>query len=790
MIIALVASALALIFTGNIFVAVVVFAAIAAYFWHKRQNTSQPSLDANSGDYGGLQEPRAGAGIAAPSSQSGADASASYTIKVTVDMNDGYGTSYGYGAKRGRGVLQWAGIGESISIGGFELRDPLTYWSGEAPSVDEASCIDRKLPVGKPKQETPGSMGYWPSYARITPTQRANYLSWLSTNRTGPLDDIGYAFIFFYGLERRAFVDGKDLDLIFSETSRLLATYTHSGSFNGYLSRFLGYLTAKLGMDDAAGTRMQWLIQAPHASLKPENLSLLLAWYHKFSKPIPADLAMFIASQDARSSRSVVVDRVPEQFKALFATKYQARFGQGLLLKSGKSETVVQYRPANSTLMYGSNIAPLRVPNILATSSQFKPLVEIWQECIEELRSFARKANSLSEVPSREAFEALPETLRAEADHPDREKWEALAEEFVDEAGVCLVPIERLATIQGIECRPKLTAKQSQAIATTSHFVGFCIEPDARITGRTYGWSERVALFRPQDKPALPDGTRYKAAAIMLELGMAIAAADGTIDQQEIAFIEKFMEEKFLLEPSENRRLLALLKVLMDQPSTVSAVGKRLQGVLAEEQREAVARFLVGVVAAKDALHKKEIAALKTAYKALGVDEDKLTSLLNNMRRADSELTEVRIGGTEGKTGEAIPPQPGVERPSDGLILNDELLRKIMAETAEVASILGAAMGEEEPAVEAPAAVVVTTPVATDQRFEGLQAKYQPVLAELLKQGSWPSADFEKLVRQHGLMPSGVIEALNEWSDECFGDFLIEEGDPLVIQAHLLKEAA
>ena len=37
----------------------------------------------------------------------------------------------------------------------------------------------------------------------MTPGQRGNYLSWLASGKQGQLDDIGYAFVYFYGLERR-----------------------------------------------------------------------------------------------------------------------------------------------------------------------------------------------------------------------------------------------------------------------------------------------------------------------------------------------------------------------------------------------------------------------------------------------------------------------------------------------------------------------------------------------------------------------------------------------------------
>jgi len=73
-----------------------------------------------------------------------------------------------------------------------------------------------------PISEPIGALGYWPRYENMTPGQRGNYLSWLASGKQGQLDDIGYAFVYFYGLERRVFIDGKDVDLIIPEVVRLL----------------------------------------------------------------------------------------------------------------------------------------------------------------------------------------------------------------------------------------------------------------------------------------------------------------------------------------------------------------------------------------------------------------------------------------------------------------------------------------------------------------------------------------------------------------------------------------
>lgn len=104
--------------------------------------------------------------------------------------------------------LTWHGKGERIGIGPYDLDDPLIYVSRGRPREDEASCVDLKLPICEPRDEGRELFGYSPRYAALTVHQRANYLRWLAGGRRDPLDDIGYAFLFLYGLERRLLVDG------------------------------------------------------------------------------------------------------------------------------------------------------------------------------------------------------------------------------------------------------------------------------------------------------------------------------------------------------------------------------------------------------------------------------------------------------------------------------------------------------------------------------------------------------------------------------------------------------
>ena len=76
---------------------------------------------------------------------------------------------------------------------------------------------------------------YYPSFSQISPEGRASYLNWLSSDRTDPNVDIGYVFLYFYGLEFRAVFEDKNHQEIYKELIRLRNIYSSKNhSFNTY----------------------------------------------------------------------------------------------------------------------------------------------------------------------------------------------------------------------------------------------------------------------------------------------------------------------------------------------------------------------------------------------------------------------------------------------------------------------------------------------------------------------------------------------------------------------------
>ena len=550
---------------------------------------------------------------------------------------------------RGRArELRWYGKGESVMIGRFRLTDPMVYVSDGPACQEEASCIDLTLPVGDSVRELTGGLGYYPSYSRLSPNQRANYLSWLARGREEHLDDIGYAFLFFYGLERRLLIEKQDLSPIIKEVVRLLETYPISRSFDGYLSRFMAFVLARAGIETLKDKWFHAVFGQSRLRRDEDFLAVALAWFLRRNAPLPVSWAIRIVRQDPRSPRSVVIDRLPEQFNLLFEKRYREQFGQGLILRAAKRDRTISYRPASSSLLgpdwSGSSIESIKIPNVMGIQSQFSTLVQIWSCCIDELRPLSRMVAKGNQIHTRDAFESLPEELKTEVEHPDKVAWDREVAEHTDEDGCSIVEVAKLASIHGFGERAKLTAKQSQSLAQTAHYVGLVIEPDARITNRPYTSTDLVSLLRTEDKPSLPADSRYHGASLMLELGMYIAASDGQVDDEEVDQIARFLESQFRLDPPDARRLQALKSVFLRRPPSITGLGKRLQKVLNREQRESLGSFLTGIAAANGIIARSEITALRNAYRALDIDVEHLNRSLEEFRLASQQPVEIQRG--------------------------------------------------------------------------------------------------------------------------------------------------
>lgn len=676
----------------------------------------------------------------------------------------------------------------SITVHGYTIVDPLTYWSQGSISPDEASCLDMALPVGQPYSPDTPLLPYWPCYSQISPDQRARYLSWLSGGKNRDLDEIGYVFLYFYGLERRALIDGKDYDLIVPEVHRLLNRYRNSSSFDSYLGGFLAYLAAQ---------RLETLTEDNLRAYFPEMAKLndlgtmvALAWFAQNKMSLPWDLAYSVARNFSGISVPSVVKKEISYLEDLFHTRYNLLFEGGLSVVPAKNPYRLEYRPASPSLLSsffsnraGSTIAPCPIPNPLGRKKQFSGLFSLWETSLRDVQPFLNQLAKTEGSITWQAYSRLPEELRMAIPHPDQKAWDRLFSEHNEGVDWAFVPASSLAQVIKLEKRDCLTPAQSRDLSQTVYDSGYLLLPDLHHAGNSYRWDDNLVLIPLSLGKGEALSPSFPSYALMLELGIGIAAADGLITPEELAHLRTFFKDNFTLAPFECLCLEALECLYTQNPPSLTRLGRRLKEGLDPDTRLTVAQFLVGMAAVDGILDPKEEKNLKRVFKAMDIEEEYVQCLLTRAEAivlADSPFVVRR--GTAVAGGETLPP-PAAAATSTAFVVDERAVARILSETREVSEILGEVFAKEETntgdfVLDVESAIDKSGPqevIPLDHDTGRLQPRYVPVLEELLTTDLWTKEEFVHLVQCHHCMPQATIEAINTWAETEFGDFLLED---------------
>ena len=107
-------------------------------------------------------------------------------------------------------------------------------------------------------------------------------------------------------------------------------------------------------------------------------------------------------------------------------------------------------------------------------------------------------------------------------------------------------------------------------------------------------------------------------------------------------------------------------------------------------------------------------------------------------------------------------------------------LRLKREQTKEVAELLEEVFAEDvaEPEPEAEEA----------PDFYGLDAPYKNILVALGEQDAWDKDSFNTLAEKFGLMPSGVLESLNDAALDNFDDEVLFEEENIEVNREVLEE--
>ena len=188
----------------------------------------------------------------------------------------------------------------------------------------EPSAISVRLPVMAPQSpQSVERLGYYPSYEGMTPAQRWTYLNWL-VDIDSPVD-IGYVFVFYYGLERHLFAGLADEAVL--EILRLRAHHQQP-SFTQYSSNALIAASLVANRPDWLAAFAQTIDSASDVSMS--DLYLYAKYLNGFAVSAPEIVAL--ASRVGFSNRRYIKGE-PAMFESEVEKALAKAYGDtGLLL--------------------------------------------------------------------------------------------------------------------------------------------------------------------------------------------------------------------------------------------------------------------------------------------------------------------------------------------------------------------------------------------------------------------------------------------------------------------------
>lgn len=423
------------------------------------------------------------------------------------------------------------------------------------PRISEPSLINPLFAVrltDEPVRRTDKD----PIYATLAPEQRGEYLRFLASDRTAS-DDIGYPFVYLYGLERRLLVDTKkpgevsdeERMLVSREVLRLLRTFgPQSQSFAMYAASLLlydGTLVATMGDDDFAETfagrltarRFDWhtltgayeyMLLARMAERGmgfPErdflNYCRLRPFFGRGAAFLEYDERKLFRSPEGKSAWALLVRRYENSSLA-----QQWPSSPNPTMAAIGRRSVPEYRPGSKGIWKASAVSiASALPDLECFDAPFKQVADMARTAMDEIASY----RSMIDTKSMGALTDVRLDVIREVTPPRR-----LARDLRDKKAFYLVPHETLAKESGdlLGIEPTMTkgkvlgAQTQDAYQALAAAIGWqLIVPDA--LPKEIGKYLRIGL--DDDLIAFKRGAQYDMRNGVQHIGLVTSGRDAEV---------------------------------------------------------------------------------------------------------------------------------------------------------------------------------------------------------------------------------------------------------------------
>lgn len=684
-------------------------------------------------------------------------------IENNYSTNSYSNTSYAnrpYQTQKNKVETKFYSVDSEINLFGYELKSPFIYVS-DSKHTDLAFLISTKdIPnfTGSDTRE----LGYWPNYSQLNSVQKGKYIKWLASGKNDPNIDLGYVYIYYYGLEYRALIEKQDIKTILFEVINLVSKYNRLR----YGFDLIAYLILKNNFNDEEKVKLlQFIKNNSQHYLYNECTNAIIKKLspNNFEEKLKFAPYQFMTGNETYS----LSDRKTELLDFYFKEYLK-------ITPIAQQYTVKQQKYSYYIAMgYGYHNDNQVSYECMVPSQQAKQVWNKGRKALKNLKITIKKFdNSGSELTDIEKYVYLPEVLRKDI---------ISLNETIRLEDESIKTIAELIKSFDLPIPENITQRQSEFIAEACEAFGYCIEPDARYIQKAYKKDSKVIIFEKKFKNIDVNLQTYIVPSFLLDLGFKIALEDEELLEIEIEYIMNFIFGKFPLNQLERQRLQYRAKLIKETTDVgTTDLIKKLLEKSTSDSLDMICKFLVSVAAADGIIKSKEFCLLKKCFSQLGLAEEYLNNLLSVLSISDDPIV-IQKASEPRKKGSKIPKQEMEPKEEIKFVLNKEKVSNILIDTSQVQKTLNEIFTDES--VHAPTdAHLEEDNTETSVETEGnLEPAYFNILKIIIEKPQWSSRELMTLVQNVGLMLNSTIDKINEWSDEEYGDFLIEEEDNLYL---------
>ena len=628
-----------------------------------------------------------------------------------------------------------------------------------------SSRIDRSLEVAeKSFRKNPSRFMSAPRYHLLYPKRRKTYLDWLATDRVDKSYSSSFAKLYLQGLEYRMFVDNPSLSEkreILEEARRIIQFYNLYVSDYDNFQEFIDYAVVLTSEKELEPN----ISGGPLKSLLPTEIEI--SRKVALGQTISADWCLSWYVNQSSTQAIPRLDYLPSIFVVLFRHVFNKKYPSGYAIKKSKSNLKKVYVSSSREFIqeFAFTLDGKPLPNVQYLVRMKKDVEQMVDEVSTDLMRLARfYSGRKGSINSLEVMELLPEAIK---DKIWASRLSFLSEWLTEGArnrGCTLR--EFCEEIEGRR-RAKLTFRQYEGVSQALGYVGYGISPDPRLLTRVPKLDEKVLIY-PLDEE---NGQNRQVSQSLLDriveigLGVWIGCASTETRSRVQVVVHQYIGSLSNLSDSDKKILQTHFYWFLSESPDITLVRKWLNALTMERKAE-IRQSSLSMAKGYGQVYPKLIQRLEKLYSLLGYEAGQVYSDLYVGKAIDGPVS-VR-NATVGPKGESIPITPNDHKTVD---LDADRITEISDDTEKVQTVLGGVF-TENPSPEKQSPTAGSTDLSV---FAGLDHTHVNLVVEFLSKGHWTVKEVQKLATKHGLMWSGSLEVINEWSFELFEEELIEE---------------